>query len=111
LGDRIIVDPHSADAKLMAELRQHFSKEQICGNPLFTSAWTLNAAIGVRLASLDGTTPKPQREQKTYEEYRLVLYGNGARTDTIRWRLLRDTCGKSYLQEINRDECLSARTC
>jgi len=37
----------------------------------------------------------PQREQKTYEEYRLVLYK------------FRDTCGKSYLQEINRDDCLS----
>jgi integrase/recombinase XerD len=36
----------------------------------------------------------PQREQKTYDEYRLVLHK------------FRDTCGKRYLQEINRDDCL-----
>ena len=37
----------------------------------------------------------PQREQKTYDEYRLVLYK------------FRDSCSKRYLDEINRDDCLS----
>lgn len=37
----------------------------------------------------------PQREQKTYDEYRLVL------------NKFRDTCGKLYLEEINRDDCLA----
>jgi integrase/recombinase XerD len=37
----------------------------------------------------------PQREKKTYEEYRLVLYK------------FRDNCEKKYLQDINRDDCLS----
>src|SRR3989475_7048991 len=37
----------------------------------------------------------PQREQKTYDEYRLVLYK------------FRDSCSKHYLHEINRDDCLS----
>ena len=37
----------------------------------------------------------PQREQKTYDEYRLVLYK------------FRDSCSKLYLHEINRDDCLS----
>jgi hypothetical protein len=36
----------------------------------------------------------PQREQKTYDEYRLVLYK------------FRDNCEKKYLQDINRDDCL-----
>src|SRR5207244_10047074 len=36
-----------------------------------------------------------QREQKTYDEYRLVLYK------------FRDSCSKHYLHEINRDDCLS----
>jgi integrase/recombinase XerD len=37
----------------------------------------------------------PQREQKTYDEYRLVLYK------------FRDNCEKKYLQDITRDDCLS----
>lgn len=37
----------------------------------------------------------PQREQKTYDEYRLVLYK------------FRDSCEKKYLKDINRDDCLS----
>lgn len=36
----------------------------------------------------------PQREQKTYDEYRLVLYK------------FRDNCGKNFIQDINRDDCL-----
>jgi integrase/recombinase XerD len=36
----------------------------------------------------------PQREQKTYDEYRLVLFK------------FRDTCGKRFLRDINRDDCL-----
>jgi len=37
----------------------------------------------------------PQRERKTYDEYRLVLH------------IFRDTCGKKYLHEIDRDDCLA----
>ncbi len=51
LVDRIIVDPHSVDDKLFAELRQHFSEEEIieliCASSLFTWAGTLNTALRV----------------------------------------------------------------
>ena len=51
LVDRIIVDPHSVDDKLFAELRQHFSEEEIieliCASSLFTWAGTLNTALHV----------------------------------------------------------------
>jgi integrase len=36
----------------------------------------------------------PQREPKTYEEYRLVL------------GKFRDTCSKRYVHQVNRDDCL-----
>jgi alkylhydroperoxidase family enzyme len=49
LVDRIVVDPHSVDEKLFAELRQHFSDDEIielvCGSSLFTWAGTLNTAV------------------------------------------------------------------
>jgi integrase len=35
----------------------------------------------------------PQREPKTYSKYRLVLHK------------FRDTCGKQYVEDINRDDC------
>jgi alkylhydroperoxidase family enzyme len=51
LVDRIIVDPHSVDDKLFAELRQYFSEEEIieliCASGLFTWAGTLNTALHV----------------------------------------------------------------
>lgn len=51
LVDRIIVDPHSVDDKLFAELRRHFSEDEIieliCASSLFTWAGTLNTAIHV----------------------------------------------------------------
>jgi alkylhydroperoxidase family enzyme len=49
LVDRIIVDPHSVDDKLFAELRKHFSDDEIielvCASSLFTWAGTLNTAV------------------------------------------------------------------
>jgi alkylhydroperoxidase family enzyme len=49
LVDRIIVDPHSVDDALFAELRQHFSDEEIielvCASSLFTWAGTLNTVV------------------------------------------------------------------
>jgi hypothetical protein len=36
----------------------------------------------------------PQREQKTYDEYRLVL------------GIFRETCTRRYVHEVNRDDCL-----
>jgi alkylhydroperoxidase family enzyme len=49
LVDRIIIDPHSVDDKLFAELRRHFSDEEIieliCASSLFTWAGTLNTAV------------------------------------------------------------------
>ena len=49
LVDRIIVDPHSVDDALFAELRKHFSDEQIielvCASSLFTWAGTLNTVV------------------------------------------------------------------
>jgi alkylhydroperoxidase family enzyme len=51
LVDRIIVDPHGVDDKLFAELRKHFSEEEIieliCASSLFTWAGTLNTALRV----------------------------------------------------------------
>jgi len=51
LVDRIIIDPHSVDDNLFAELRQHFSEEEIieliCASSLFTWAGTLNTAVQV----------------------------------------------------------------
>ncbi|MGE5112803.1 MAG: tyrosine-type recombinase/integrase [Acidobacteriaceae bacterium] len=51
----------------------------------------LSAAIKSYLKDVE----PPQREPKTYDEYRLVLY------------MFRDTCGKLYLQDVGRDDCLS----
>jgi alkylhydroperoxidase family enzyme len=49
LVDRIIVDPHSVDDALFAELRRHFSDDEIieliCASGLFTWAGTLNTAV------------------------------------------------------------------
>ncbi len=56
-----------------------------------TSQTLISAAIESYLKDVE----PPQREQKTYDEYRLVLHK------------FRDTCGKRYLQEINRDDCLA----
>ena len=51
LVDRIIVDPHTVDDNLFAELRRHFSEEEIieliCASSLFTWAGTLNTAVRV----------------------------------------------------------------
>jgi alkylhydroperoxidase family enzyme len=49
LVDRIIVDPHTVDDALFAELRRHFSDEEIielvCASALFTWAGTLNTVV------------------------------------------------------------------
>ena len=49
LVDRIVVDPHSVDDALFAELRKHFSDEEIielvCASSLFTCAGTLNTVV------------------------------------------------------------------
>jgi alkylhydroperoxidase family enzyme len=51
LVDRIIVDPHSVDDKLLTELRRHFRDDEIieliCASSLFTWAGTLNTALHV----------------------------------------------------------------
>lgn len=51
LVDRIVVDPHSVDDALYADLREHFSEneiiELICASSLFTWAGTLNTALHV----------------------------------------------------------------
>ncbi len=53
LVDRIIVDAHGVDDTLFAELRRHFSDEEIielvCASSLFTWAGTLNTVV--RLAT------------------------------------------------------------
>ncbi|HZV76869.1 MAG TPA: hypothetical protein VFF63_03800 [Candidatus Babeliales bacterium] len=52
LVDRIIVDPHGVDDALFAELRRHFSDDEIieliAASSLFTWAGTLNTAVRVR---------------------------------------------------------------
>lgn len=49
LVDRIVVDPHSVDDAIFAELRKHFSDEEIielvCASSLFTWAGTLNTVV------------------------------------------------------------------
>lgn len=49
LVDRIIVDPHSVDDNMFADLRKHFSDDEIieliCASSLFTWAGTLNTAV------------------------------------------------------------------
>ena len=49
LVDRIVVDPHSVDDALFAELRRHFSDDEIielvCASSLFTWAGTLNITV------------------------------------------------------------------
>jgi alkylhydroperoxidase family enzyme len=49
LVDRIIVDPHSVDDAIFADLRKHFSDEEIielvCASSLFTWAGTLNTVV------------------------------------------------------------------
>lgn len=51
LVDRIVVDPHSVDGELFAELRRYFSEDEIlelvCASALFTWAGTLNVAMRV----------------------------------------------------------------
>jgi alkylhydroperoxidase family enzyme len=55
LVDRIIVDPHNVDDALFAELRRHFSDDEIidlvCASSLFTWAGTLNTAVHVETGS------------------------------------------------------------
>jgi len=49
LVDRIVIDAHSVDDKLFAELRKHFSDEEIielvCASSLFSWAGTLNTVV------------------------------------------------------------------
>ncbi|HET9419121.1 MAG TPA: hypothetical protein VFO30_07255 [Chthoniobacterales bacterium] len=49
LVDRIVVDPHSVDDTMFAELRKHFSDDEIielvCASSLFTWAGTLNIVV------------------------------------------------------------------
>lgn len=58
------------------------------------SSQTTQRLISEAIESYLKDVEPPQREQKTYDEYRLVLHK------------FRDTCGKRYLQEINRDDGL-----
>ena len=49
LVDRIIVDPHTVDDAVFAELRRHFSEDEIieliCASSLFSWAGTLNTVV------------------------------------------------------------------
>ena len=49
LVDRIVIDPHSVDDAIFAELRKQFSDEEIielvCGSSLFSWAGTLNTVV------------------------------------------------------------------
>jgi alkylhydroperoxidase family enzyme len=49
LVDRIVIDPHSVDDTVYAELRRHFSEDEIielvCASSLFTWAGTLNTTV------------------------------------------------------------------
>lgn len=51
----------------------------------------IDAAVDAYLKDIE----PPQREPKTYNKYRATL------------NLFRDTCGKEFLEEINRDDCLA----
>jgi alkylhydroperoxidase family enzyme len=49
LVDRIVIDPHSVDDALFAELKRHFSDDEVielvCASALFTWAGTLNTTV------------------------------------------------------------------
>jgi alkylhydroperoxidase family enzyme len=49
LVDRIVMDPHSVDDTIFAEVRKHFSEDEIielvCASSLFTWAGTLNTVV------------------------------------------------------------------
>jgi alkylhydroperoxidase family enzyme len=49
LVDRIVINPHSVDDAIFAELRKHFSDEEIielvCASSLFSWAGTLNTVV------------------------------------------------------------------
>jgi len=55
LVDRIVVDPHTVDDDLFAELHRHFSDEEIieliCASSLFTWAGTLNTVVRLQTGS------------------------------------------------------------
>jgi alkylhydroperoxidase family enzyme len=61
LVDRIVVDPHSVDDAVFANLRKHFSDEEIielvCASSLFTWAGTLNTVVRLD-TDRDGTYGK-----------------------------------------------------
>ena len=57
-------------------------------------AWSGKIVIAEAIEAYLKDIKPPQREQKTYDEYRLVLYK------------FRDNCEKKYLQDVNRDDCL-----
>jgi alkylhydroperoxidase family enzyme len=52
--DRIIIDPHTVDDQLFADLRRHFTDDEIielvCASSLFTWAGTLNTTVRVETA-------------------------------------------------------------
>jgi integrase len=84
-------------ALLLSVVSDHPSKDvrpQPLDSGVEPSTETNRTHISEAIESYLKDVEPPQREQKTYDEYRLVLYK------------FRDTCGKRYLQEINRDDCL-----
>jgi hypothetical protein len=93
---RTVIEKGSAS--LLSDVIDHPSNDvqpqQIDPAPV-PSSETGRALISEAIESYLKDVEPPQREQKTYDEYRLVLYK------------FRDTCGKRYLQEISRDDCLS----
>ena len=77
--------PDALTADAAPSERNGYGEQEIQSNGKIVIA----EAIGAYLKDIK----LPQREQKTYDEYRLVLYK------------FRDNCEKKHLQEIDRDDC------
>jgi integrase/recombinase XerD len=85
-------------ALLLSEVADHPSKgiqPQTTDPGPVPSNKTDGTLISEAIESYLKDVEPPQREQKTYDEYRLVLHK------------FRDTCGKRFLQEVSRDDCLA----
>jgi hypothetical protein len=88
-------EPHSwTDAQPLRQAHPAAREREVSPNEPGTgqhSKTPIADAIELYLKDIE----PPQREQKTYDEYRSVLYR------------FRDSCQKTFVEEINRSTCLS----
>ena len=90
--NRIETKPHSAPS--MAREQLPAAAQHETSSERHQDSQTGKTLIAEAIAAYLKDVEPPQRERKTYEEYRLVL------------GKFRDNCSKQYLQDITRDDCL-----